>query len=198
MSYPKTIKQLIDCFKKFPGIGEKSAERMAFHTLGLEEDVINIFSEALLNSKKKIKKCNVCGNYTENDLCDICEDNTRNKKIICVLEDAKNINIFEKVGNFKGVYHILNGLISPLDGINPEDINIESLLHRIENDNVTEVILALKPTIEGETTSLYLSKLIDSNVIVSKIARGIPLGSDLEYIDSLTLERAIEDRKKID
>lgn len=199
MNYPKTIINLIECYKKFPGIGEKSAERMAIHTLSFNDELIELFSQTLLDSKQKIKYCSICGNYTENNICDICNDDSRNKKIICVVEEAKNINMIEKTNSFNGVYHILNGLISPIDGINPEDINLKSLITRVQNDNIEEVIIVVKPSIEGETTALYISKLLEeTNVVVSKIARGVPIGSEIDYIDSLTLERALLDRKKVE
>ena len=198
MSYPKTILNLIECYKRLPGIGEKTAERMALATLKFDEKTINTFSESILNAKYKIKRCCICNNYSEKDKCVICNDDSRNKKIICVLEEPKNINTFEKMGGYEGVYHILNGLISPLNGINPDDINIKSLFERVDNDGVSEIILAFKPSIEGETTSLYISKMLENkNVTVSKIASGVPMGTDLEYLDSMTLEMAFEDRKKI-
>lgn len=198
MSYPKSILNLIECYKRLPGIGEKTAERMALATLKFDDKTINTFSESIINAKYKVKRCSVCNNYSENDKCVICEDDSRNKKIICVLEEPKNINAFEKMGIYKGTYHILNGLISPLNGINPDDINLKSLFNRIENDKVAEIVLAFKPSIEGETTSLYISKILaDKNVVVSKIASGVPMGTDLEYLDSMTLEMAFEDRKKI-
>ena len=198
MKYPDTIENLIECFSKLPGIGRKSAERMALSTLNLDDDVIKQFSKSLQDTKTKIKKCKICNNITDEDLCVICKDKTRNKDILCVVEDAKNIILFEKNGFFNGYYHVINGLISPLDGINPEDINIDQLINRIKKDKVKEVIIAVKPSIEGETTSLYISKLLEKeNVVVSKIAYGVPMGADIDYVDSLTLEMAIENRQRI-
>lgn len=198
MGYPNTINNLISSFKKLPGIGEKTAERMALSILEMEEEDVNFFSQNLNEIKTKIKKCKTCDNYTENDICDICSDVSRNSKILCVVEEPKNIITFEKTGIFNGKYHVLNGLISPLDGITPNDVNIDSLITRIKNEKIEEIIIAVKPSIEGETTSLYISKLLkDTKVIVSKIAHGVPMGADMEYLDSLTLEMAIEDRKKI-
>ena len=133
MNYPKTILNLIECFKKFPGIGEKTAERMALSTLNMDEDVIKLFSRSLKDSKTKIKTCERCGSLTENDLCEICQDETRNHEILCVVEECKNVILFEKIGSFKGVYHVLGGLISPLEGINPEDIHLDKLIDRIES-----------------------------------------------------------------
>ena len=198
MNYPKTIRDLIDCYKKLPGVGEKTAERMALSTLEMEDDIINLFSDSLKNLKDKIKRCKICNNLSEDDKCEICKQNNRNKNIICVVEEPKNIIMFEKVGTYKGLYHVLDGLISPLDGINPENLNISSLIERIKKEPIEEVILALKPSIEGETTSLYISKLLEKEKVkITKIAHGIPIGVDMEYIDSLTLEMALEDRISI-
>jgi len=198
MNYPKTIENLIECYKKLPSIGEKSAERLALATMDLDEEIINVFSKSLLDVKTKIRRCNKCNNLSEDDWCVICKDDGRNSKVLCVVEEPKNINVFEKLNTFDGYYHVLDGLISPLDGINPEDINIQSLFDRINDEKIEEVILALKPTIEGETTSLYISKSLGNiDVKVSKIAHGIPLGADIDYVDSLTLELALENRKDI-
>ena len=198
MKYPKTLNDLIECFKKLPGIGEKSAERMALSTLTLDEDILEIFSDTLKNVKTKIKRCKECNNFSEDDLCEICKSKERNTKIICVVEEPKNVILFEKIGSYNGLYHVLDGLISPLDNINPEDINIDKLISRIKNNDIEEVILAVKPSVEGETTSLYISKLLEKqNVKVSKIAHGVPIGVDMEYIDALTLEMALEDRTNI-
>lgn len=198
MKYPNTINDLIECFKKLPGIGEKSAERMALSTLDFDQEILDLFSESLKNIKTKIKRCKICNNLSEDDLCEICKSDDRNKKIICVVEEPKNVILFEKVGTYNGLYHVLDGLISPLDNVNPEDINIATLVDRIKDNNIEEVILAVKPSIEGETTSLYISKLLENmNVKVSKIAHGIPIGVDMEYIDALTLELALEDRTNI-
>lgn len=198
MKYPSTISNLIECFKKFPSVGEKSAERMALATLDFDEEILNLFSESLSNVKTKIKRCTECNNLSEDDLCEICKSKDRNKKIICVVEEPKNVILFEKIGTFNGLYHVLDGLISPLDNVNPEDINIDKLISRIKENEIEEVILAVKPSVEGETTSLYISKLLeDKNVKVSKIAHGVPLGVDMEYIDAMTLEMALDDRIKI-
>ena len=198
MNYPKTIKDLIECFKKLPGVGEKTAERLALSVLDMDDEIVELFSNTLGNIKQKIKRCKICNNLSEDDLCEICKESNRNKKLICVVEEPKNVIIFEKVGTYNGLYHVLDGLISPLDGINPEDINIASLIERIKKDGIEEIILALKPNIEGETTSLYISKLLEKqNVKITKIAHGIPIGVDMEYIDTLTLEMALEDRTTI-
>jgi recombination protein RecR len=198
MNYPNILKKLIDCYKKLPGVGEKSAERMALATLDFDQEVLNSFSDSILNIKSKLKRCKICNNYSEEDLCEICKSNNRDIATICVVEEPKNIILFEKVGTYNGMYHVLGGLISPLDGINPDQINIDSLLKRIKKGDIKEVIFALKPSIEGETTTLYIRKLLENtDVIISKIAHGIPMGADIDYIDSLTLELALEDRKTI-
>jgi recombination protein RecR len=198
MNYPKTIKDLIECFKKLPGIGEKTAERLALSTLDMDDEIIKLFSKTLDNVKIKIKRCKKCNNLCEDELCEICKMPNRDLKTLCIVEEPKNVIIFEKVGTYNGLYHVLDGLISPLDGINPEDINIASLIKRIKEEKIKEIILALKPSIEGETTSLYISKLLEKeNVKITKIAHGIPIGVDMEYIDALTLEMALEDRTSI-
>ena len=164
--YPETIKKLIECFKKLPGIGEKNAERLALSCLAMDDDIINTFSSTLKDVKIKITTCKTCGNYSETEYCPICEDETRSKDIICVVEESKNIIAFEKIGKYNGTYHVLNGLISPLDGINPEDINIESLITRIKTEKPKEVIIAVRPTIEGETTALYIQKLLKDEKVI--------------------------------
>ena len=198
MNYPKTILNLIECFKKFPGIGEKTAERLALASINMDEDIIDLFSQSLKDGKNKIKKCSRCGSLTEDELCQICKDETRDKSTLCVVEECKNVILFEKIGSFKGIYHVLGGLISPLEGINPEDIHIDKLIDRIKNEKIKEVILAIKPSVEGETTALYIRKMLEgTDVKISKIAHGIPMGADIDYIDPLTLEMAIEDRTTI-
>lgn len=199
MKYPSTIQNLIACFKKIPGVGEKSAERYALSVLNFDQEIIELFSKSILDTKIKIKKCTICNNLSEDNECEICKNKNRNKELLCVVEDPKSIILFEKIGTFNGYYHVINGLISPLEGINPEDIDLDKLINRIKRDEIKEVILAVKPSIEGETTSLYISKLLsDTNIVVSKIAHGVPLGTDIDYVDSLTLELALENRKKIE
>lgn len=198
MKYPFTIQNLIECFKKLPGIGEKTAERMAISTLQMDEEILDLFATSLKDVKKKIKRCKVCNHLSEGDLCEVCKMSGRDIKTICVVEEPKNVILFEKIGSYNGLYHVLGGLISPLDGINPEDINIDKLVERIQNGNIEEVIIAVKPSVEGETTALYISKILSSqNVKVSRIAHGIPIGVDMEYIDALTLELALEDRTNL-
>ncbi|MBQ9023645.1 MAG: recombination protein RecR [Bacilli bacterium] len=198
MKYPNSLQNLIECYKSLPGIGEKNAERLAFATLKFDQEQTEIFSKSIKEVKEKIKKCNICNNLTEDDICDICKDNNRNKEIICVVENTKNLILFEKANIFNGKYHVLEGLISPLEGINPEDIKINSLINRIKEEKIKEVILALTPSIEGETTSAYILKLLEGlDVNVTKIASGIPVGADMEYLDPLTIARAMEGRNKI-
>lgn len=195
--YPSSIRNLIDCLKDLPGIGEKSAERLAFSILNFDHDKLDCFSEAI-SSIKNIKRCSICNNITDNDLCYICADEKRDNDKIFVVEKAKDIVLFEKMGNYNGKYHVLGSLISPLDGINPEDINIDGLVNRVKDNDISEVIVVLKPSIEGETTMQYINKVLSKyNVKVSKIPIGIPLGAEIEYIDSMTLEMAFEDRKNI-
>lgn len=197
--YPNSIKNLIESFKLLPGIGSKTAERLAFSVLDLDLDQADFFSESIKVVKSTIHKCSICNNLTDEDLCFVCSNENRDNNVLCVVDDSKNVFLFEKLGIFKGRYHVLDGLISPLDGINPEDIGIDKLLHRLENEDFKEVIFAFKPSIEGETTSLYIKRIIDGmNIKVSRLASGIPIGADMEFIDSLTLERAINDRKSIE
>ena len=196
--YPDCLRYLIESFKLLPGIGEKTAERLAFSTLGLEKEQIDLFSSSLLDVHSKIHHCERCGLLTDKDLCFICSDDTRSN-ILCVVEDSKSVFLFEKNGMFHGKYQVLDGLISPLDGINPEDIGLSKLLDRIHNDNFEEIIFALKPSIEGETTSLYIKKILeDLPIKITRLASGVPIGADMEYLDSLTLERALNDRKIIE
>ncbi len=196
--YPKTIDNLIQCYKKLPTIGEKTAIRLALASLDLDSEVIEVFSNSLLDCKSKIKRCVRCNNLTEDDLCDICKDETRTKNILCVVDDPKSIVQFERSGAFSGFYYVLNGLISSDNNYDPEALKIENLISLIDDNDVCEVIIAVKPSIEGETTALYISKLLENkNVLVSRIALGIPLGADMDYVDSLTLELALENRKEI-
>ena len=196
--YPNCVRNLIESLKNLPGIGEKSAERLAFSILNFDKDKIDSFADSLLEVKN-IKKCPICNNITDMDKCYICSDENRDKKTIFVVEKAKDIVLFEKMGNYKGVYHVLDGLISPVDGINPDDINIDSLIKRVNENDVKEVIVVLKPSIEGETTSLYIKRILDDlDIKITRLASGVPIGADMEYIDSLTLERALNDRKEIE
>lgn len=198
MGYPNSLSDLINYFRKLPGIGEKSAERMALSLLDLSIDDVESFAESMVDSKRKLHPCSVCGHITDKDVCDICSSSHRNKSVICVLEDYKSVFAFEKAGNYNGVYHVLNGLISPIDDVNPEDINIASLIDRVEVLDHPELIIALKSTIEGETTTLYLKKIFEGkNVEISRLSYGIPMGAEIDYLDEITLDRALSDRKKI-
>ncbi len=197
--YPDSIKSLIESFKCLPGIGEKTAERLAFSVLGLEDEQIELFSSSLLEVKDKIGKCVHCNTLTDSDECFVCKDTTRDSHLLCIVEDPKSVFLFEKLGMFHGKYHVLDGLISPLDGVNPEDIGLNKLLDRIQNEHFDELIFAFKPSIEGETTALYIKKILDGyNIKITRLASGLPIGADMEYVDSLTLERALSDRKVIE
>ncbi len=196
--YPKVLEELISCFKKYPTIGEKSAERLALATLDLSEDELNNFSNTLIKAKKVLKPCKICCNLTDKDICDICNDENRNKNIICVVEDYKSLISFEKAGNYKGVYHVLNGLISPIDNVSPQDINISSLVKRIEKLDKPEIIIALRSSIEGQTTTLYIKQIFENkSVTISRLSYGIPMGAEIDYLDVLTLDKALSDRKII-
>lgn len=198
MIYPEPLQNLINHYRKLPGIGEKNAERMALATLELSEEDVNDFSHNLLFAKEVMRKCKCCGHLTDNELCSICQNENRNKNLICVIEDFKSVFSFEKVGNYNGVYHVLNGLISPMDSIGPEDINISSLIKRIDSLDNPELILALKSSIEGETTTLYIKKIFENkNVKISRLSYGLPMGAEIDYLDVITLEKALEDRKNI-
>lgn len=196
--YPESLKNLIETFKYLPGVGEKSAERFAFSIMELDEDQVNLFKDSLVDVKEKIHKCKKCNVLTENDLCYICSDDFREKNTLCVVEDVKSVFLFEKSGLFKGKYHVLDGLISPLDGINPEDIGLDRLIDRIHDEKFNEILFAFKPSIEGETTSLYIKRILEGlNIKITRLASGVPIGADMEYVDNLTLERALNDRKEI-
>ena len=196
--YPKSLNNLIEAFKYFPGVGEKTAERMAFHVLGMEDMQSNFLADSIKNAKTKIKRCKICNHISEDDICYICNDTLRNKDYLCVVEDPKTVISIEKLGIFNGYYHVLNGLIETLDGINPEDIRLDKLIKRIENNKFKEVIIAVKPCLEGEMTALYINNVLSGmNIEISRLASGIPMGADMEYIDPITLEKAFDNRKKI-
>ncbi len=198
MIYPELLQKLINFYKKLPGVGEKSAERMALASLEISEKDITEFATNLVNSKTSLHNCKICGHLTENEICSICDNPNRNHNLICVIEDYKSVFSFEKVGNYEGVYHVLNGLISPMDSIGPEDINISNLVSRINDLKNPELILALKSSIEGETTTLYIKKIFEKkNVTISRLSYGIPMGAEIDYLDIITLDKALEDRKKI-
>lgn len=198
MKYPQTLENLISCYKKLPGVGEKTAERMAFSTLKMDEETVQLFSDSLKDVKTKIKKCIICNNITEEEKCSICKDESRIQTTICILEDAKKVQMIEKLKVYNGLYHIIEEPVTPFISSDTIDRNINPLIKRITDNNVEEIIFALKLTIEGETTAAYISKLLEKEEVkITKIAQGIPHGADIDYIDSLTLEKAIEDRKVI-
>jgi recombination protein RecR len=196
MIYPEEFEKLKESFEILPGVGEKSAERYVYSVYDIDDDKIEEFAHNLKNFKKNIRVCSVCGHLTNMDICSICSDTNRDKSTICVVEDSKSVFMFEKTHKFNGVYHVLGGLISPIDEVNPDDINIVSLVNNRITEDVKEVIIALNPSVEGEMTSLYIQKLLESkNVKVSRLSYGIPMGADIEYLDPLTIIRAIDDRK---
>lgn len=193
----KSLDNIIDEFAKLPGIGRKSAMRIAFHVLEMEDEELLNFITILKEAKEKMKKCEICGNLTENDICEICSDEERDSSIICIVKDSRDIIAFEKSKTYNGLYHVLGGIIDPLNGIGVDDLDIDKLTKRLTG-NVKEVILALDPSLEGETTSLYLSKIIkEKEIIVSRIASGIPMGGNIEFSDIATLSRSLEGRKEI-
>jgi len=192
------ISRLINELARLPGIGKKTAERLAFFIMKSEEKFGNDLAQAIIDVKKNVRFCSICYNFSEKELCDICKNPSRNKKIICVVEEPKDIWVIEKSGIFKGVYHVLMGAISPLDGIGPDKIKIRELLRRLEEQEVEEVIIATDPDIEGDATALYIARLIKPlGIQVTRIASGLPVGGDLEYADSVTLSRAISGRRPI-
>ncbi len=199
MEYTKPLAQLIEFFQKFPGVGPKSAQRMAFHLLKMPLGEVQRFAQILVDAKQNIHYCSTCFNMSASDPCEICTDTRRDNSVICVVAETKDLIAIEKTREYKGLYHVLQGTLSPLDGIGVEDIRIKELITRVADENVKEVILALSPSVEGEATSLYLTKLIKPfNIKISRIAFGLPVGSDLEYADEITLAKAIEGRRIID
>lgn len=198
MNYPRSFQDLIDNFKLLPGVGAKTAERYAFSMIDLDEERLKEFSDSISSIKKKITTCPNCGCLSDTNNCSICNDDSRKNDIICVVENQKNVFIFEKLGVFRTKYHVLGGLISPMDGVNPEDLSINKLIERIKNEGIKEIILALRPGIEGNTTSLYITKLLENTEVkVTQIAQGVPMGADMEYLDNLTLEMALENRSEV-
>ena len=196
--YSPTIERLIENFEKLPSIGHKTATRLAFHMLNLSEDGTNEFINSIVEAKKNLKYCSKCFNITDTDPCPICSSVKRDQTTICVVEDVKDVVAMEKTHEFKGVYHVLHGSISPMNGIGPEDIKIKELLERLKDVDVKEIIIATNPRVEGEATAIYLSKLIKPiGISVTRIAHGIPVGGDLEYTDEITLSKALEGRREL-
>lgn len=198
MIYPKAIASLIEQFQKFPSVGPKSAQRMAFHLLRMPMIDVENFAKAMIEAKQNTRTCDICYNLSAQTPCEICSSTTRDRSIICVVSETKDLIAIEKTNEFKGLYHVLQGLISPIDGIGADDIRIKELLNRLTNEEVKEIILALSPSVEGEATSLYLTKLIKPfGIKVSRIAFGLPIGADLEYADEMTIAKAIEGRREV-
>ncbi len=196
--YSPTIEKLIESFEKLPSIGHKTATRLAFHMLNLNEESTKEFINSIIEAKKNLRYCSKCFNITETDPCPICSSPKRDQSTICVVEDVKDVVAMEKTHEFKGVYHVLHGSISPMNGIGPEDIKIKELLERLRDTDVKEIIIATNPRVEGEATAIYLSKLIKPiGIKVTRIAHGIPVGGDLEYTDEVTLSKALEGRREL-
>lgn len=196
--YSTPIARLIEEFTKLPGIGRKSAQRLAFHVIGLPIEEVQMLSSAINEAKQSVKYCNICTNLTDKETCNICNDKKRDPSIICVVEDPRDVVAMEKTKEFHGYYHVLHGVISPLEGIGPEEIRIKELLGRLTNNDVKEIVLATNPNIEGEATAMYLAKLLKPmGIKVSRIAYGIPVGGDLEYADEITLSKALEGRREL-
>ena len=192
------LTRLIEQFEKLPGVGRKGAQRLAFHVLGLPKEKAMDFANAILEAHEKIKKCSVCQNLTDAELCPVCMDGGRDKGVICVVEDPRDVIAFERTREYKGVYHVLHGLISPMEGIGPEQLTIKELIGRLGDGEVREVIMATNPTVEGEATAMYLARLIKPmDIKVTRLAYGIPVGGNLEYADEVTLYRALEGRSEL-
>ena len=198
MKYPQTFENLINGLKKLPGVGSKSAERMAYQILNMDDEDIFKLATSLLDSKEKLTRCKKCGCMSEGDECEICKDDTRDTKTLCVVQSTKDVYALEKVKNYNGVYHVLNGVISPSLGVTPNDLNLNKLVDRIVNDEIKEVILATNPNIEGETTALYIAKLLENkDVEVTRLAYGLPVGASLDYADEYTLIKSLQGRRKL-
>ncbi|NLX77314.1 MAG: recombination protein RecR [Clostridiaceae bacterium] len=196
--YAAPVAKLIDEFEKLPGIGHKTAQRLAFYILNMPEDKAIEFANAIIDAKKKIHYCSVCGDLTDTDPCRVCSSQNRDRSVICVVESPRDVIAMERIREFKGLYHVLHGVISPLEGIGPEDINMKSLIKRIGEGETREVILATNPDVEGEATAMYLAKLIKPmGIKTTRIAHGLPVGGDLEYADEVTLAKSLEGRREI-
>ena len=196
--YSPSIEKLIESFEKLPSIGHKTAVRLAFHMLDLNEEDTHEFINSIINAKANLKYCSNCYNISDTDPCPICSSQKRDSQIICVVEDVRDIMAMERTHEFKGVYHVLHGTISPMNGIGPENIKIKELLNRIGSGNIKEIIIATNPRVEGEATAIYLSKIIKPlGIKVTRIAHGIPVGGDLEYTDEITLSKALEGRREL-
>ncbi|MEC6749260.1 recombination mediator RecR [Marinilactibacillus sp. XAAS-LB27] len=198
MHYPEPISKLMESYMKLPGIGEKTAARLAFYTVNMNEDDVTKFARSLISVKRDLHYCSICGNMTEQDPCEICQDKTRDRSLILVVEHPKDVISMEKMQEFKGLYHVLQGVLSPIEGTGPEDINIPDLIKRLQSEEVKEVIIATNATAEGEATAMYLSRLIKpSGISVTRLAHGLSVGSDIEYADEVTLLKAVEGRREM-
>lgn len=198
MYYPEPIARLIESFSKLPGIGQKTATRLAFYTIGMEDQDVNEFAKNLLSAKRDLRFCSICGNLTESDPCAICTDPTRDRTTILVVEESKDVLAMEKIREYRGLYHVLHGTISPMNGISPDEINVKSLITRLMDSEVKEVIIATNATSDGEATAMYLARMIKpAGIKVTRLARGLPVGSDIEYADEVTLSKAVENRLEI-
>ena len=196
--YSPSIEKLIESFERLPSIGHKTAVRLAFHMLDLSKEETEEFINSIINAKEKLKYCSNCYNISDTDPCPICSSPKRDNSVICVVEDVRDVMAMERTHDFKGVYHVLHGTISPMNGIGPEDIKIKELLNRIANNDIKEIIIATNPRVEGEATAIYLSKIIKPlGIKVTRIAHGIPVGGDLEYTDEVTLSKALEGRREL-
>ena len=196
--YAAPIAKLIDELSKLPGVGNKTAQRLAFHILNMPSEDVEKLSSSIVNAKRNIRYCKVCCNITDSDVCDICANVKRDSSTICVVEDPKDVVAMEKTREFKGLYHVLNGAISPMEGVGPEEIRIKELLQRVADNEIKEIILATNPNIEGEATAMYISRLLKPiGIKVTRIAHGVPVGGDLEYADEVTLMKALEGRREI-
>ena len=198
MKYPQTFENLINGLKKLPGVGSKSAERMAYQILNMEDEDIKSLATSLIDSKNKLTKCKNCGCMAEDELCEICKDSSRDKNVICIVQSSKDVYALEKIKNYVGQYFVLNGVISPSLGISPNDLHLNDLIEKIERENIKEVILATNPNVDGETTALYIAKLLEGkNIEVTRLAYGLPVGASLDYADEFTLMKAIQGRRKL-
>lgn len=198
MFYPEPIAKLIDSFSRLPGVGPKTAARLAFYVLRMKEEDVVDFAKALVSVKRNLSYCSVCCNITDTDPCRVCSDRTRDRSVICVVQEARDLVAMERTKEFHGMYHVLQGAISPMEGIGPDEIRVAELLRRLADDEVQELILATNPNIEGEATAMYLSRLIKPfKLRVTRIAHGLPVGGDLEYADEVTLSKALEGRREI-
>lgn len=196
--YPRQLEILINELSKLPGVGEKSAQRLAFHILDKDEKQVEALADSMLNAKRQLRHCSICGNLTDSDPCKICSDPGRRKDLICVVETPRDVMAMERIRDYNGTYHVLHGVISPMEGIGPEDINLKSLIKRLQANDCEEVIIATNPTIQGEATAMYISKLLKpAGIKVSRIAHGVPVGSDLEFADEVTLLKSFEGRREI-